>query len=360
MLMLFFTITRVLTKFIEGRALCIFLFIKVLFICSFLSARPPMIFSKTAEVLVIDDFHPVFTESLTKAGLNVNYRPDFSPETEFGLLKNYSIIAVRSKMNFTSDIVSMLPELKCLARGGAGMDNIDEAFALSRDITLLNAPEGNRDAVAEHTLGLLLSMSKKINSSAAEVRQLQWNREANRGWEIGGKTIGIVGFGNAGSCFAKKLSGLNCKVIAYDKYSEVKSVFASESTFDELLASSDVISFHVPLTAETGHMINSGLISKMKDGVVLINTARGGICKLEDVMNGISSGKIKSFATDVLENENPLNWNDSEKLLMSRMMASNQVIITPHVAGWSAESYLRIAEVLAAKILEYTTNVKNI
>lgn len=319
-----------------------------------------MIFSQTARILVIDDFHPVFLESLNQAGIQTDYRPDFSPDTDPELLKPYNTIAVRSKLQFTAELMSALPALACIARGGAGMDNIDEAYALQNNITLLNAPEGNRDAVAEHTIGLLLGLSKQIHKSRQEVQSFVWDREGNRGWEIGGKTIGIYGFGNTGSSIAKKLSGFGANVIAYDKYQTINSPFARECSEAELLKTSDVISFHIPLTKETRSMIQTDLIQQMKDGVVLINTSRGGICRTADVWQGIRSGKIKSFASDVLENENMANLSAAETDLYRSMMLSNQVIITPHVAGWSTESYERIASVLAHKIIEYTTKVKNI
>ncbi len=316
--------------------------------------------SKPASVLVIDDFHPSFVKQLEDKGLQVNYRPDFDPKTELDLLKSAEIIAVRSKLNFSSGILSELPDLKCIARGGAGMDNIDEIFAHQKNVVLLNAPEGNRDAVAEHAIGLLLNLSNKINQSFDEVKNGQWNREANRGWEIGGKTIGIIGFGNTGSSLAKKLSGFDANVVAYDKYKSIESKYAEELEFDELLKNADIISFHVPLTTETKGMINTELIAQMKDGVVLLNTSRGGICKLEDVQVGIIGGKIKCFGTDVLENENLNTWTEAEKCLIGELIASNQVLITPHVAGWTFESYQKIADVLAHKIIEYTTKLKNI
>ena len=339
--------------------MCVFLFIKVLLFCFLLNARPAMN-SKTASVLVIDDFHLSFVKQLEANGLQVNYRPDFDPKTGLDLLNSAEIIAVRSKMNFTPAILSNLPNLKCIARGGAGMDNIDEIYAHQKNIVLLNAPEGNRDAVAEHSIGLLLNLSNKINQSFDEVKNGQWNREANRGWEIGGKTIGIIGFGNTGSAFAKKLSGFDAKVFAYDKYKAIESQYAEELEFDELLKTADIISFHVPLTLETKGMINAELIGKMKDGVVLLNTSRGGICKLADVQVGIIGGKIKCFGADVLENENLNTWTEDERRLMDNLVSSNQVLITPHVAGWTFESYQKIADVLARKIIEYTTKLKNI
>ena len=359
MLMLFVPITSVLTKFIEGRAFCFLLFIKVLFICSILSARPAMIQTHTAQVIIIDDFHPVFLEQLSAAGIAYNYQPEFRKEDAPLALLNYPIVAVRSKIEFTSEIIDQLPYLKCIARGGAGMDNIDEAYALSKNITLLNAPEGNRDAVAEHCIGLLLGLSKKIVKSHKEVSDFVWNREDNRGWEIKGKTIGIIGFGNTGSTLAKKLSGFDCQVIAYDKYiSSIQSDFATQIDLDELLSQSDVISFHVPLTPETKGMINTELIAKMKSGVVLLNTSRGKVANNRAIWEGIKGGKISNYACDVLENENFDRLSRDEKQLITEMVSGNQVIITPHVAGWSKESYYKIGAVLSEKIVGFTIKAK--
>jgi D-3-phosphoglycerate dehydrogenase len=359
MLILFLTITTVLIKFIGGRDMCVFLFIKVLLFCFLLNARLTMN-SNPASILVIDDFHPSFEQKLESEGLKVKYKPDFNIGVDYEQLKLAEIVAVRSKINFTSALLSELPNLKCIARGGAGMDNIDEKYAAENQITLLNAPEGNRDAVAEHAIGLLLNLSNKITQSYNEVKNGHWNRETNRGWEIGGKTIGIIGFGNTGSVFAKKLSGFDAKVVAYDKYKNVQSNYATDLALEELLQTADIISFHVPLTEETKGLINTELISKMRTGVVLLNTSRGGICKLEDVQFGIISGKIKCFGTDVLENENLKTWTAEERRLVNDLTSSNQVLITPHVAGWTIESYQKIADVLAHKIIDYTTKAKNI
>ena len=345
---------------VEGRANCIFLFIKVLFICSSLSARPPMHQSSSAYVAIIDDFHPIFLERLGQYGISYDYNPEITPAEVFEFIKDAVVVAVRSKVNFDAGLLGRLPHLKCLARGGAGMDNIDEEVAKTKGITLLNAPEGNRDAVAEHAIGLLLGLSKRITSAHIEVSRFVWRREANRGWEIGGKTVGIIGFGNTGSAFAKKLSGFGCRVIAYDKYAGVNSPYAEAVDMGELIGQSDVLSMHVPLNQSTRGMVNADFISRMKDQSVLINTSRGAIVNTADVLSGITGGKIKGFATDVLENEDFGRLSENEKKIISDLCLSNQVIITPHVAGWSVESYERIATVLSEKIISFTTNIKNI
>jgi len=349
----------VCSSVIEGRANCIFLFIKVLFICPLLTARPAMIQTPNVSIAIIDDFHPLMMQQLEERGIAYHYAPEVKVSDVFDVIKESPIVAVRSKINFDKALISRLPNLKCIARGGAGMDNIDEDFAKERGITLLNAPEGNRDAVAEHVIGLLLGLSKNIVKSAAEVRQLKWQREANRGWEIGGKTIGIIGFGNTGSTLAKKLSGFDCKVIAYDKFHpEFKSDYARAVGLEELLETSDVLSLHIPLTAMTREMVDAKLIERMKDQVVLINSSRGMIVSTKDVLQGIIGGKIKSFASDVLENEDFKTLDAKEEKLLSDLYASNQVIITPHIAGWSVESYEKIALVLVGKLIDFTTNLK--
>lgn len=362
MLMLFVTITSVLTKFIEGRAICILFIIKVLLFCSNLSARPAMITDPANKIIIIDDFHPNFITSLESAGIACHYHPMVKAEEVPELIRDFEMVAVRSKVNFDQSLIDKLPNLKCIARGGAGMDNIDEAYAKAKHIELLNAPEGNRDAVAEHTIGLLLAMSKSIVKGHREVSHFMWKREANRGWEVGGKTIGLIGFGNTGTSVAKKLKGFDCKVLAYDKYlSENEHPELAELVnLNTLLEQSDVISFHVPLTDETKWMLNSHLIKDMKDQVVLINTSRGGVVKMADVVNGIKGGKIKSFACDVLEDEKLENYTEAQRLELKSLVDDYQIIITPHVAGWSFESYIKIAEVLSEKIKVYTTKAKNI
>ena len=357
--MLCLPITFMFTKFIEGRVLCFFLFIKVLLFCSLLNARPAMN-SLSPTTLVIDDFHPGLIQTLSSEGIEAIYKPDFDLSKDHELLATAEILVLRSKLKLTAELMSTLPNLKCIARGGAGMDNIDVDYAEAQHITLLNAPEGNRDAVAEHAIGLMLAISNQIPQAFEEVKNKQWRREANRGWEIGGKTIGIIGFGNTGSALAKKLSGFDAQVIAYDKYKKVDSPYATEVPLDQLLQTADIISFHVPLTQQTKGMIGTDLLSQMKDGVVLINTARGGICRLADVLLGIIGGKIKSYGTDVLENEKLSSWTVEDEQLFDDLLASNQVLITPHVAGWTHESYQKIAAVLAHKIIEYTMKVKNI
>jgi D-3-phosphoglycerate dehydrogenase len=339
---------------IEGRANCIFLFLKVLFICPLLTARPTMINTPETRIAIIDDFHPVFMEQLSGSGLSVAYEPGITAADVRGFVKDAEIVAVRSKIRFDRELIASLPNLRCIARGGAGMDNIDEAFAAEKNITLLNAPEGNRDAVAEHVVGLLLGLSKHISRSSWEVRNLEWHREANRGWEIGGKTIGIIGFGNTGSSLAKKLSGFDCRVLAYDKYlGGFHSPYAQAVDLQTLMSEADVLSLHIPLNTSSRQMVDAAFIKGMKDGVVLVNSSRGEMVNTEAVLEALQAGKIKAFATDVLENEDFGKLTKKETNILSGLFESGRVIITPHIAGWSVESYEKIARVLAGKIIGF-------
>lgn len=347
----------VLISIMEGWVRFVLLLSIVVLFCSGLFAHPNMI-TKRLKISIVDDFHPLFLERLSQY-FEVDYQPQINQANVIQIIKDSEIVAVRSKINFNEAVLSQLPKLKCIARGGAGMDNIDEEYSKSKGIALLNAPEGNRDAVAEHTMGLLLSLSNNIVKGHQEITNFQFNREDNRGWEIGGKTIGIFGFGNTGTSFAKRLQGFDCKIIAYDKFHDSNPFdFVKIVDFQEIINQSDVISFHIPLTQFTSKLIDERLINQCKHGVVMINTSRGGIVNQADVLSGINSGKIKQYGTDVLENENLNEMSVKERGELSALISKNQVIVTPHVAGWTHESYFKIAEVLSQKIIDFSIKIK--
>lgn len=356
--MLFLSFLKCVFKsIVKGWAVFFVLIIlNLVLICSSLKAHPLMI--QKAKISVIDDFHPIFLQQL-KPYFEVDYQPTIEKNEIINQVYNADIIAVRSKVNFDESLIKSLPNLKCIARGGAGMDNIDEEYALQRGLVLLNAPEGNRNAVAEHCIGLLIGLSKNIIKGHQNVVGLNWDREGNRGWEIKGKKIGIIGYGNTGSTLAQKLAGFDCEVLAYDKYKTVKSNnYIKNVDLETLKMESDVISLHVPLTKETNQMIDNSFIEGLKQGVVLINSSRGKVVNQASVLNWIKSGKIKQYATDVLENENLKSFTSSEMDLFESLLATNQVIITPHVAGWSHESYFNIADVLSKKLIDFSLSTK--
>ncbi len=302
-------------------------------------------------ILIVDDVHNELMRRLEQMGIDYTYKPEITAEEISETLVAYNGIVVRSKLNVTADFLKKQPQLKFIARAGSGMDNIDLDEAEKRHIVCVNAGEANADAVGEHGLGLLLSLKHNIVKSNRELVQNTWDREGNRGQEIGNKTIGIIGFGNTGSAFARKLQGFGCRVIAYDKYKNgFSNQYIEEVSLSYLESEADIISFHIPLTSETSQWIRSAWISRLRNQVTLMNLSRGGIMKMTDVIQGLKSGRISGFATDVLENERLKSFNDEERQAFEWLNDQDNVILTPHVAGWSEESYVKISVVLADKI----------
>jgi D-3-phosphoglycerate dehydrogenase len=302
--------------------------------------------------LVVDDVHPVLFDLLRPIqGLEWVYLPDLPAEEVRDVLGNFDGILMRSKIKMDAGLLLGLPRLKMIARAGAGLDNIDQSVALARGITLMHAGEGNRLAVAEHVVGMLLGLFNCIPQSDAQVRLGIWDREGNRGRQLRGSTVGIIGYGNNGSATAALLSHLGCRVLAYDKY--VRGFSGSgilECDLDMLLHEADVVSLHIPLNAETWGWVDSSFLMRCLRKPVLVNAARGEIVVLEDVVAALESGHIWGACLDVLPVEDPQKWDSS---LMSRLFARPNVVLTPHTAGWSAESYRAISEVLAEKLTDY-------
>lgn len=304
-------------------------------------------------VLIADDFHPKLFKGLEEIGLTYDYRPEIEKEEILDIIENYEGFIVRSKIHCDSKFFEMAKNLKWIARGGSGMDNIDEPIAQNQGVKLINAPEGNRSSVAEHALGLMLNIANNLSFSFSEIKNQIWNREANRGIELEGKTLGIIGFGNTGSTLAKKVSGLGMNVIAYDKYiAEINSPFAKQVTMKEIFEESDWLSVHVPLTKETKQMINSEFIASFRKSIGLINTSRGKVLVSKDVYEALIRGNLFAFGADVLENEDPSTWSQELKSVYQKLCTMKNVVITPHVAGWTIESYRKISEVLVQKIQE--------
>ena len=262
---------------------------------------------------------------------------------------------MRSKFKITKEIIDSAPNLKCIARVGAGMENIDLAYARQKGIACVNSPEGNRDAVAEHALGMLLCLFNSITKANAEVHAGTWLREENRGVELCGKTIGIIGYGNMGSAFAQRLQGFDVKVLAYDKYKKgFGNDFVEESSLEELYEKMDILSLHTPLTEETHYLINDEFINRFKKNMYIINTARGKCLNTSDLVKSIQSGKVLGACLDVLEYEAiSFEGIDVKEIPapMQYLMKSGKVILTPHIAGWTHESNVKLAEVLAQKII---------
>lgn len=309
------------------------------------------------QVLLIDDIHPVLIEMLEKENISIAYHPEYNREDIIKNISLYDGIIVRSKIKIDKQIIDLGSKLKFIARSGAGMDSIDVEYAQQKNILCINSPEGNRDAVGEHTLGLLLALFDKITKSDKQVRQGLWLREKNRGLEIKEKTIGIIGYGNMGKEFAKRLCGFDCKVLAYDKYkTDYSDQYAKQSTLEELKKECDILSLHVPLTEETKYMVNEEFINSFNKPFFLLNTSRGKVVKLSDLIFALENNKVLGAGLDVLEYENfsnEMSFDNKAKEELSKLFAMENTVLTPHVAGWTKESYYKLSYFLAKKIISY-------
>jgi len=301
------------------------------------------------KILIVDDLHPVFRERAEAMGYVVDDRPLITRAETLAVISNYKGIAVRTKFRIDQELLDAGTNLKFVARAGAGLDNIDVAFAESKNITLMNAPEGNCDAVGEHAVGLLLSLANSFRQADRQIRNGIWDREGNRGWELKGKTVGIIGYGFMGQSFARKLAGFGVRVIAYDKYKTgFSDSYATEVSMEEIVRQSDVLSLHIPLTAETRQMVDEEYLFHFRKPIYFLNTARGEIVNTEAVLNAIEKGKIMGAGLDVLEVEKFPKLG--EQPWYEALINCNKVMLTPHVAGWTFDSYHKISEVLADKL----------
>jgi D-3-phosphoglycerate dehydrogenase / 2-oxoglutarate reductase len=304
-------------------------------------------------VLFIDNVDPLFREELTQHGFQCDFFPDYKRPDFERIIEGYFGVIIRSKIILDREFLSKAKNLKFIGRLGAGMENIDENYAESCGILCLNSPEGNRDAVGEHTIGMLLSLFNHMTRADRQVRQGVWNREANRGLEIKGKTVGIIGYGNMGSAFAQRLKGFEANVLSYDKYKfNYSDGNAIASTLQDIFNYSDVVSLHVPLTDETRYMVDAGFLDQFKKQIYLVNTSRGVVVKTEDLVASLKSGKVLGAALDVLEYEattfENLSTDPPEDL--KYLMKCENVILTPHIAGLTVESSYKLAKVLVDKI----------
>ncbi|MNU97311.1 (S)-sulfolactate dehydrogenase [compost metagenome] len=308
-----------------------------------------------ATILIVDDIHEVMLKKFEQAGIHYNYQPDISREEAEKIISNYSGMVIRSKFQVDKAFFDLAPNLRFIARAGAGMDNIDDTVAAQRDVLLIPANEGNRDAVGEHMIGMLLSLMNNLNRGDQQIRSGQWLREANRGYELKGRTVGLIGYGHNGMAMAKKLSGFDVQVLAYDKYRiDYANQYASAADMEKICKEADVISFHIPLTDETKGMIDADYLAKFKKPIFFLLGARGGIVQVPAVLSGLDSGSIIGAAFDVLPVEKfpklaEQNW-------YADLIRRDNVILSPHVAGWTFESYYKLSEVAADKIIAFLTS----
>lgn len=309
------------------------------------------------KVLFIDSTHPILEKLFEENSFDCDYIYGKSYSDYSEIVENYDGIIIRSGINLDKKIIDKAKKLKFIGRLGAGLENIDVKYAESKNIKCFNSPEGNRDAVGEHALGMLLSLFNNLRKADNEVREFKWLREENRGIEIKGKTVGIIGYGNMGSAFAKRLQGFGVNVIAYDKYkSNYGNELVKECTMDELFKEADIISIHTPLTDETKFLVNNDWINKFEKDFYLINTARGKIVNTEDLYLALLNGKIKGACLDVLEYEKT-SFENIEKSEASETFTDilnlGNVIFSPHIAGWTYESKIKLAKFLGEKILNW-------
>lgn len=303
-------------------------------------------------VLITDHLHPLLAERLRAAGMVCDEEPDISNDEVKACLHGYQGLVVATKIRVTEALLDSAPGLRFVARAGSGMENIDQVAAGSRGVHCLSSPEGNAGAVAEHAVGMLLALMNHLGRADREIRQGLFRREANRGVELAGKTLAIIGFGHTGSALATRMSGFGMTLLAHDKY---KRGFSSgewrECEWPEIYEKADIVSLHLPLTPETHYLVNADCLAQFRKPIWLINTSRGPVVHTVDLVDALSNGRVVGAALDVFENEKPETYGPAEAVWWEPLRAMEQVLLTPHVAGLTLESRQKIAEVLAKKIL---------
>ena len=300
------------------------------------------------KIIFIDTTHPKLIKDLNYKGFICDQAYDKSRSEILKIIMNYDGIVIRSRFKIDKNFINAAKKLKFIARAGSGTENIDLHYANKKNIKCFNAAEGNRQAVAEHALAMILNLLNNIRVSDQEIRRGIWDREKNRGIELSGKTIGIIGFGNTGSSFAKILENFNVKILAYDKY---KEKYKFQSNLDEILEFSDIISLHIPLTEETKYLVNENFIDKAKKPFYIINTSRGQCIETKALIKGLKDQKILGACLDVFEQEKNSFEKIGENADLKYLIESNKTILTPHIAGWTFESNYKIAETLSKKII---------
>ena len=316
--------------------------------------------SKKMKILLLDSNHPLITEQLLAKGFILEEDFTSSYDEVLQKINQYDGIIIRSRIPLDKNFLENAQNLKFIARVGAGMENIDLETAKNLGISLINSPEGNRDAVAEHVVGMLLILMNRLFIASEEVKNGIWKREENRGDELLGKTFGIIGYGNMGKATAKRLSGFGVEVIFYDILPNLEDEFAKQVSLEELQERADILSLHIPLDASTEYLVDENFISKMKKNFYLVNTARGKNVKTSALVDALKSGKVKAAALDVLEYEKSSFENlDTSTSLSARnkedlqfLLESNQVIVTPHIAGWTHQSKEKLAQFIVDKIVQ--------
>ena len=301
--------------------------------------------------LVIDPMHESLFSMLKNIGWEVDYQPEITRARIKEIASNYDGLIVRSKTVIDGDLLGASPTVRFIGRAGAGLDNLDLDYLRSHNIAVLHASEGNRDAVGEYAIGTLLSLMRNIPRADAQVREMLWEREANRGEELMSKTVAIIGYGNMGRAFAQRLSGFGCNIIAFDKYKKSFSdAHCQEATMDQIWENADILSLHIPLTPETRGMVTQEYLQRFRKPIILMNTARGEIVELHVLAEGIRTGLLRGAVLDVLQNEKLDRLTPDQTTSFDFLRKRDDVIFTPHIAGWTFESHVKINVALIDKI----------